>query len=82
MVFYYRSVAEMFLVPQNQTLQWECVCHLLKMCPQEKLGKELGKLDGKRKIQALSSGGWLVWVVEPWSVMKYTTSNSTADLIM
>lgn len=82
MVFYYRSVAEMFLVPQNQTLQWEFVCHLLKMCPQEKLGKELGKLDGKRNIQALSSGGWLVWVVEPWSVMKYTTSNSTADLIM
>ena len=82
MVFYYRSAAETFHVPKNQTLQWEFLCHLLKMCPQEKLEKELGKLDGERKTQALSSGGWLVWVMEPWSVVKYTTSNSTADLIM
>ena len=60
MVFYYRSVAETFRAPQNQTLQGECVCHLFKMCPQETLGKELGKLDGERKTQALSSGWWLV----------------------
>ena len=41
------------------------VSFIKNVSPREKeLEKELGKLDGERKTQALSSGGWLA---ESWN---------------